>query len=286
MSKPTSISRTSLGLIVLLGAGLAAGAAWPPDLARTRAALRPTASVTVSLDAEIYLRRLADSGATRAALQDTLRAVLQEHFGYVDWVSDTGAVHQVHVSIEQDILGSKPSFLVVSLSDWPADSTVREVFEENIRINDRLDWSVDSVAASWAGRLREIARDRGVALQQEVMVDMPLAVSPELVQFEAVIRVPIDTLRAASRPHPEFKLRVQVTDSLPIVSVDTGFFLLRPCRADTQGQVYACKIHQVDLSGDVTLDASEVSAELGQPDIVLEPLTAHLWLYHPNQDPR
>lgn len=268
-------------LVLLVGGGTSPTTSGPPELEPV--GFRPTASVTVTLDAEIYLRRLVDTAASRSALEDSLRVILEEHFGYVDWTADSIATHSVHVTIDQNFNGTKPSFLQLALSGWPQDSVLLLEFEQHGVILDRRDWSVKGIAAAWAGRLNELARDHGVALQQELMVDMPLNVLPQLVHFEALIPVPIDTLRAASSPHPEFMLKVVIVDSLPILSKDTASFYLRPCRSD--GNVYACKIRLVEYLG-ISIDGPDVAAQLGQPDLALEPLTAHLWLYHPNQDPR
>lgn len=281
MLTKTSISRFSLAsaLVLLVGAGTPSSTTGPPE----PVALRPTASVQVDLNAEIYLRRLADSSASRLALEDSLRVILEEHFGYVAWTSDTGATYSVRVTVDQNVSGTDPSFLQLALSGWPQDSVVPLKFEENGEILDRRDWSVAGVADAWAARLRELARDKGTALQQDLMFDMPLIVPPELVQFEVVIRVPSDTLRAARNPNPEFKVRVAVVDTFPIVSEDTASFHLWPCRSNSQ--VYSCEIKLVEYMGR-SIDGADVPAKLGTNDITLTPLTVHLWLYHPNQDTR
>lgn len=278
MKTSTSLASSALILAGAMTAAVPLGGG-PPE----PAGLRPTAALVVDIRAKIYLDDLMDSAAARQTLQDSLIAVLAEEFAYVDWTSDTTAPYRVTVSVIQNDSTSNPSFLEVGLSSWPGDSLVKYEFEDWFDIFQRTDWSPQKVAEVWGARLHAIARDKGLAIQQELMAELPLLAQPEIIQLEAVIPVPEDSLRAAHDPLPEFMLKVVVVDSQPIVTEQTATFYLRPCRANARE--YACEINRANYLNRA-IDSTRIAAEFDKPDIKVLPQSAHLWIYYPNRDPR
>ena len=85
---PNSISRSSLA-VLLVGAAASDVPLPSPDRA---VAIRPDATVTVTIDAPIYQGKLGvDTGVVGAALADTLVALLRSEYGFARWGTSTRA---------------------------------------------------------------------------------------------------------------------------------------------------------------------------------------------------
>ena len=277
---PNSISRSSLAVLLL---GAAASDPPAPD----RAAIRPDATVTVTIDAPIYQRNLRnDADVVSAALADTLVALLKSEYGFAHWSTASSADYHLDVRLVNPDASEDPE--IQFRLDGPNGATVpaRFAWEPLDSAWFRSSWEPESVLARWAELLRLLQKEVDVRLEQEVLAGLPLGVVPALrPQFKAVVPVHLDSIRADSSPDPQFVIRATLVDTDPENVRESAQLHLRSCSKGLA--LYVCVVRGLVTDEDSLWTEEEVAAALSQPGRTVELVSVHLWRFYPVRvDPR
>ena len=276
---PNSISRSSLA-VLLVGAAASDVPLPSPDRA---VAIRPDATVTVTIDAPIYQGKLGvDTGVVGAALADTLVALLRSEYGFARWSTASPADYHLDVRLVNPDASEDPKiqFRLEGPDGATPPAAVRFDWEPLDSVWFRSSWEPDSVLARWAELLRLLQTEVDVRLEEDVLAGLPLGVAPVLSpRFKAVVPVHLDSIHAAISPDPQFVVRATVFDTDPVPVEEPALLYLKGC---SKGEaLYVCEVRGLVMDEDSLWTAEEVAAELDQPGRTVELATVHLWRFYP-----
>lgn len=284
MRYPKSISRSSLALVLIL-TGLGDGP--PAEPVDNAPLVRPSATVIVELDAPIYDGRLENRAGVMRVVSETLLALLDSAYRYVEWVPRGARATQdtVVVRIHHDVNTANDVVLELTVRGGHASpgDTTRLSFESVDLVWTRTKWDSSSVAPQWVRRLREVTRKGSVQLIHEVFVHLPLAVQPQVTKHQVTIPMGPKDIGADAAVAPEFKLHVTVIETGLVTTQDPADLFLATCRSGAA--VYVCRARVAIYLGDTLRDA-ELEQKLADSTLTIRPASLHVWSYTPDRDPR
>lgn len=284
---PISISRTSL-VLVLLGAAVSSH----PESTRP-AAIRPDASVTFAIEAEIYQDYLEERlGSVTKMFGDSLVVLLREEYGFTHWGPSESASYRLNVRLVNPDPSDDPQ--IAFRLEGPEDTTTWAHFQWEVLDSawEQPSWDTAAVMGKWGRLLREVQEDWDVQLEERVLAALPLGVqavlrtpnAPQL-PFKAVVPVHLDSIRADSSPDPQFLVHAILRDTDPDTASESALLHLRGCSLGPG--YYVCRIRGLVTDEDSLWTEAEVARELGQQGRSIEFRSVHLWRFYPVQvDPR
>ncbi len=223
-------------------------------------AVRAHVAITVSIESELYRRKLdgADNkcgpncAMLERALSDTLRAMFDTRFRFADWSSGGAASRDtVSIRLRQKNPRNGPVILVMSLTGRARQyvHAPEEVeFESWIfatTLRSAADWTPARLRVAWGDSLGRRLDTFAPRLLANVIGRLPLGgdVVFDATRSAADVQVPADSLRAASSPAPKFLVRLSMPSRTATGDVvpDTGELVLEPCRRTARG-FYACEL--------------------------------------------
>ncbi len=256
--------------------------------------MRPDVALQFELRGPDYERRLRQHRLqARQDLQDTLRAILQTGFGFLNWtaspVRDT-----VLIELFQQRAVPQHGCLRVSLRGTltlPDTSMCPVVFEKWIEIMSRVDsmqWEPDTLRRKWGGRLESVLRTVAGQLVEDRLGRLPLNAHVELTlaslqALQAHLAVRPNDINAAPDPRGlEFRLRVVLRDPRPPnPTIDRNAELwFGRCLPHATEDDYVCDITVVIHKGD-TLKAGDQGVRELLLRARFDSLRLHLKRYQP-----
>jgi len=235
-------------------------------------------ALQLRIDGPDYRRKLKqDTGAVRALLLDTLRAVLRDNFGFLAWGDgQSSPTDTVTLTVYQPTTtGDACLRLAVRGQVASADTAAcRLDFEKWEEIVDRADWKPRQLRLEWTEKLTKI-----LASKRDELVDDPLGLLPLHAQVDLSLKhdlaahlslQPSDIHASDVGKSPEFRLYASIQDdSATIPSVDPhAEFWLRGCGLHPVDHGYVCQISTVVYRGD-TLPATADTAVLRRAKVTV-----------------
>jgi hypothetical protein len=261
---------------------------------RTRAApdVRPHMAVTVEIKGDDYEQLLpsAERDMLLRLMQDSLRTLLEQNFGFLQWRDRSGPLDTLRVRWNQRSAEPQDGQLELALRGprmGPENALSPLPFEKWARLQTRL-WQAPLVSREWSATIDTIFKRQRADLTERLFGRMPLRVSAvdSVVRLlgskrEAVVRLRPEQFFAADSAIPEFMVRLTVKDTVEPQTVGPGELELRRCIAGPDSPpVYVCRMTRLVYRQDTTSaeDRRELLARA-----VLVPRSLHLLRYEPRR---
>ncbi len=226
--------------------------------------IRPAVALRFQVEGRDYGARLKDDTATlRATMGDTVRALLEQNFGFLNWDAGAGtAAETVVVRLYQQPKAPNNACLQLAMRGpvSHSDSTPCPLdFEKFGEILQRADWQPDHLRAEWAAKFQKIFETKRDALVNGSLGVLPLRTAIEISAGALKVKVPVqarDIRAAGGVGNVEFRVHLVIEDTLPPKTLDPdGELLLDHCllaaTSDATGEGYVCTISAVTHAGDV-----------------------------------
>jgi hypothetical protein len=243
MSSRICISFSSVAVVIgAVSAPLARPGGQHPDPPDPR----PRAALRVEIAAPEYSERLrGDIAALRRSLEDSVLALLDDQFGFVNWRPD-GAPPRDTVVVRWVQPNLRPIQVRLEISVRRAEalgaSTLGETFEPYSKLSRRRDWRLSSVVPELVARLREIVDAKRQTLVASVLGALPLEAKFAVKLDSLVAHVQVDpaSMRVPARSRPGFRVRGTLHGT-----EETCELILRRCVRSVGSGDYRCSIESV-----------------------------------------
>jgi hypothetical protein len=269
---------------VAVGLLLAATGILPPPPA---VVVLPVVALDVQFRGPDYEQRIEDPAHVRQAVEDTLRTILRQQFGFIAWSDGaTAEPETLEVEVFKLDTGLASACLRLELRGQVAVPDISQCpmeFEKWRDIINRRDWSPDSLRNIWGRTFDSLLAARRDRLVDERLSQLAFnaTVTLDFANLQAVLPLSLSDIKASTDSQDvQFTLRMVLRDNgVPHPTRDpNAALLLTGCLPPDEGNGLVCDITILRYKG--VEEAARNKLALLQR-ATLESLSLHVKKYRP-----